>query len=49
MIFLFVLQVIENDFVKVERPREILLKQWLELDLIIFIGSMSSDGKGLAK
>ncbi|MDC2974989.1 cobalamin biosynthesis protein, partial [Prochlorococcus sp. AH-736-K09] len=34
--------VIENDFVKLERPREILLKQWLELDLIIFIGSIGA-------
>ena len=28
--------VLENDLVKVQKPREILLKQWMGLDLISF-------------
>ena len=34
--------VLENDLVKVQKPKEILLKQWMELDLIIFIGSIGA-------
>ncbi len=32
----------EKELVKVEKPREILLKKWPELDLIIFIGSIGA-------
>ncbi len=32
----------ENERVPVQKPKEILLKQWLELDLIIFIGSIGA-------
>ena len=32
----------KNDLVKVKKPREILLKNWLEVDLIIFIGSIGA-------
>ncbi len=33
---------LENDLIKVKKPRDILLKQWQELDLIIFIGSIGA-------
>ena len=33
---------IENDLVKVQKPREIFLKKWQKLDLIIFIGSIGA-------
>jgi len=33
---------IENDLVKIQKPKEILLKKWPELDLIIFIGSIGA-------
>ena len=32
----------ENELVQVQKPREILLKKWPELDLIIFIGSIAA-------
>jgi len=32
----------ENELVQVQKPREILLKKWLEIDLIIFIGSIAA-------
>ncbi len=32
----------ENELIKVQKPREILLKKWTELDLIIFIGSIGA-------
>jgi cobalt-precorrin 5A hydrolase/precorrin-3B C17-methyltransferase len=32
----------ENDLIKVEKPREILLKKWPKIDLIIFIGSIAA-------
>ncbi|MBO8232700.1 precorrin-3B C(17)-methyltransferase [Prochlorococcus marinus str. MU1402] len=32
----------ENELIQVHKPREILLKQWPELDLIIFIGSIAA-------
>ena len=32
----------ENELIQVEKPREILLKKWLEIDLIIFIGSIAA-------
>ena len=32
----------KNDLVQVEKPREILLKKWPEIDLIIFIGSIGA-------
>ena len=34
--------VLENDLIKVKKPRDILLKQWQEQDLIIFIGSIGA-------
>jgi len=33
---------IEKDLVKIQKPKEILLKKWPELDLIIFIGSIGA-------
>ncbi len=33
---------IENELVKIEKPREILLRKWSEVDLIIFIGSIGA-------
>ncbi|ABB50677.1 precorrin-3 methyltransferase [Prochlorococcus marinus str. MIT 9312] len=33
---------IEDDLVKIHKPKEILLKKWPELDLIIFIGSIGA-------
>ena len=32
----------ENELIQVQKPREILLKKWKELDLIIFIGSIAA-------
>ncbi len=32
----------ENELIEVQKPREILLKKWLEVDLIIFIGSIAA-------
>ncbi len=32
----------ENELIKVQKPREILLKKWQEIDLIIFIGSIAA-------
>ncbi len=32
----------ENDFIQVQKPKEILLKKWQEIDLIIFIGSIAA-------
>ncbi len=32
----------KNEFVKVQKPKEILLKEWLEVELIIFIGSIGA-------
>ncbi len=32
----------ENELIPVEKPREILLKKWQEIDLIIFIGSIAA-------
>ena len=32
----------ENELFQVQKPREILLKQWPEIDLIIFIGSIAA-------
>ncbi len=32
----------ENELIEVKKPREILLKKWPELDLIIFIGSIGA-------
>ena len=32
----------ENKLIKVQKPRDILLKKWPELDLIIFIGSIGA-------
>ncbi len=32
----------ENELIKVQKPREILLEKWLEIDLIIFIGSIAA-------
>ena len=32
----------EDEFLKVQKPREILLKKWREVDLIIFIGSIGA-------
>jgi len=32
----------ENELIQVQKPREILLKKWLEIDLIIFIGSIAA-------
>jgi len=34
--------VLENDHIKVNKPREILLQKWLKLDLIIFVGSIGA-------
>ena len=31
-----------NEFIQIKKPREILLQQWSELDLIIFIGSIGA-------
>ena len=31
-----------NELIQVQKPREILLKKWLEIDLIIFIGSIAA-------
>ncbi|MCR8539095.1 MAG: precorrin-3B C(17)-methyltransferase [Prochlorococcus marinus CUG1439] len=33
---------LENDLFKIQKPKEILLNKWLELDLIIFIGSIAA-------
>ena len=32
----------KNESIKVQKPREILLKKWQEIDLIIFIGSIAA-------
>ncbi len=32
----------ENELIQVQKPREILLKKWREIDLIIFIGSIAA-------
>jgi len=32
----------ENELIQVQKPREILLKKWQEIDLIIFIGSIAA-------
>ena len=32
----------ENELIQIKKPKEILLKKWLELDLIIFIGSIGA-------
>ncbi len=32
----------ENELFQIQKPREILLKKWLEIDLIIFIGSIAA-------
>ena len=32
----------ENELVQIQKPREILLKKWPEVDLIIFIGSIAA-------
>jgi len=32
----------ENELIQVQKPREILLKKWPEIDLIIFIGSIAA-------
>ncbi len=32
----------ENELIQVQKPRKILLKKWLEIDLIIFIGSIGA-------
>ena len=32
----------ENELIKVQKPREILLKKWPEIDLIIFVGSIAA-------
>ncbi len=32
----------ENELIKIQKPREILLKKWPEIDLIIFIGSIAA-------
>ena len=32
----------QNELIQVQKPKEILLKQWLEIDLIIFIGSIGA-------
>ena len=32
----------EDEFVQVQKPKEILLKKWSKLDLIIFIGSIGA-------
>jgi len=32
----------ENELIQVKKPKEILLKNWLEIDLIIFIGSIAA-------
>ncbi|KGF96069.1 Cobalamin biosynthesis protein CbiG [Prochlorococcus marinus str. MIT 9201] len=32
----------ENEHIQVQKPREILLKKWQEIDLIIFIGSIAA-------
>ena len=32
----------KNELIQVQKPREILLKKWPEIDLIIFIGSIDS-------
>jgi len=32
----------ENELIQVQKPREILLKKWTEIDLIIFIGSIAA-------
>ena len=32
----------ENELIKVQKPREILLKKWPKIDLIIFIGSIAA-------
>ncbi|MBO6971536.1 MAG: precorrin-3B C(17)-methyltransferase [Prochlorococcus marinus CUG1431] len=32
----------ENELIEVQKPKEILLKKWLEIDLIIFIGSIAA-------
>jgi len=32
----------ENELIEVQKPREILFKKWLEIDLIIFIGSIAA-------
>ena len=33
---------IENGLIKLQKPKEILLKRWSKLDLIIFIGSIGA-------
>jgi len=32
----------ENKIIQVQKPREVLLKKWPEIDLIIFIGSIAA-------
>jgi len=32
----------ENELIQVQKPREILLKKWSEIDLIIFVGSIAA-------
>ena len=32
----------ENELIQVQKPREILIKKWQEIDLIIFIGSIAA-------
>ena len=32
----------ENELIPLQKPREILLKKWQEIDLIIFIGSIAA-------
>ena len=32
----------ENELIQVQKPREILLKKWPEIDLLIFIGSIAA-------
>jgi len=34
--------VVENDLIKIQKPKEILLQTWQKLDLIIFIGSIAA-------
>ena len=33
---------VKNELIQVQKPREILLKKWPEIDLIIFIGSIAA-------
>ena len=35
-------EVVENDLIKIQKPKEILLQTWQKLDLIIFIGSIAA-------